>query len=631
MTDAELDQRIAETLGIAGVSTASLDKARMFQRTRGSSLAGAVHELHLSPDEVLNGALQELTGARSVDPRLLTVYPDFVESVHQLIPREIAASMLVFPAQIDANAIHVCMVNPTDGWTARSLESLSGCRVVPFVANEVAIQSALERHYGVFKTGQPTRAGQRSSAEAEVVYRLRLAEPIEQLVRPAEALINRTRDAIARDPKALATVIREPAIIRLVHQIIVRAVEAGASDIHVEPLADLLRIRTRVDGRVRVFAELPPGAARVVVARLKSMADLPIEPAKEPLDGRIGYDLTWNRPIDLRFSLVPAVTGENVVMRVLDRSRERKDLTDLGLDAHTLRLVREAAELPNGLLLVTGPTGSGKTSTLYALLDTLNASDTCVLTAEDPVESNIKGVTQVQCSEESGVGFAAALRSFLRQDPDVIMVGEIRDVETAETALKAALTGHLVLSTLHTNDASGAVLRLLNMNIEPFIIASALRIVIAQRLIRRLCTECRKPAPPERVQNWLSSLDATLAAQLLEVRANEAAGNDTWPSRLDARTAEQLGAVTVFEAAGCDRCGQTGYKGRTGIFEVLWMTDALEGLALARASAADLRKQARREGMRSLRDAGWMKVVAGETTIEEVLENTLGESIGAAP
>ena len=605
MTDAELDQRIAETLSIAGVSCASLDKARLFQRSRGSSLAGAIHELHLAPDDLLNGALQELTGARSVDPRLLTVYPDFVESVHQLIPREVAASLLVFPAQIEANSIHVCMVNPTDGWTARALESLSGCRVLPFVANEVAIQSALERHYGAFRSGQPTRAGQRAPADAEAAYRLRLDEPIEHLVKPAEALINRTRDAIGRDPKALATVIRDPAIIRLVHQIIVRAVEAGASDIHVEPLSDMLRVRTRVDGRVRVFAELPPGAARVVVARLKSMADLPLEPAKEPLDGRIGYDLTWNRPIDLRFSLVPAVTGENVVMRVLDRSRQRKDLTDLGLDAHTLKLVREAAELPNGLLLVTGPTGSGKTSTLYALLDTLNASDTCVLTAEDPVESNIKGVTQVQCSEEAGVGFAAALRSFLRQDPDVIMVGEIRDVETAETALKAALTGHLVLSTLHTNDASGAVLRLLNMNIEPFIIASALRIVVAQRLIRRLCQACRRPAPPEKVQTWLSSLDAD--------------------------TIDTYRGVTIFEAVGCDRCGQAGYKGRTGIFEVLWMSDALEGLALARASAAEIRRQARREGMRSLRDAGWMKVVAGETTVEEVLENTLGESSGAAP
>jgi type II secretory ATPase GspE/PulE/Tfp pilus assembly ATPase PilB-like protein len=434
--------------------------------------------------------------------------------------------------------------------------------------------------------------------------------PIERYIDPAVALINRNRDALLRDPGALEGIIRDPAVIRLVQQILCRAIESGASDVHVESIGDGLRVRARVDGAMRVCHQLPPTAAGPIVARLKAMADLPIQPSPLPLDARIGYDLVWGRGIDLRLSAVPSVTGEKIVMRVLDRSRRRWQLADLGVDPATRAELERALALPNGLLLVTGPTGSGKSSTLYAMLDQLNEDDTCILTAEDPVESRIAGITQVQCDEAAGLTYAAALRSFLRQDPDVLMVGEVRDAETADIALKAALTGHLVLSTLHTNDAPGAVLRLVNMDLEPFIIASALRLVVAQRLIRRLCPDCKGEAGPD-------SETARMVSRGLAAAGAPAPG-------------------VLYEPVGCPKCEQTGYRGRTGIFEVLRVTESIEELIIGRGSAAAIRGRAQAEGMRTLRMAGLAKVAAGETSLAEVLEQTVadtdaGEEPGGRP
>jgi type IV pilus assembly protein PilB len=599
VTDPELDDRLAELLvGYQVVGQSVIDHARKFQSARRCTLAGALVGLHVVPEDTVAQLLEELTGVRAVDPSLMTVYPDFVERMNVLLPPKVIGRILAFPAQAEVNAIHVCMLNPTDGWTIRALESLSGCRIVPLVAHEAALVAALEQHYGAHVDGPIAYApgGQEAAAEA---YQALLAQPFEGFLAPAIALINRRRDAIARDPAALEGIIREPAVIRLVQQILARAVEANASDIHIEPLGDALRVRLRIDGAMRLAHRLPANAATPVMARLKAMADLPIGPAATPLDARIGYDIVWGRGVDLRFSLVPSVTGEKVVLRVLDRSRERRALADLGMDATSQAAIEAAADLPNGLLLVTGPTGSGKSSTLYALLDRLNDDDTCVLTAEDPVESRVAGVTQVHCDEAAGLSFASALRSFLRQDPDVMMVGEIRDAETADIALKAALTGHLVLSTLHTNDAPGAVLRLVNMNLEPFMIASALRLVVAQRLIRRLCKACRVRVDPgsEAGRTRLKTLPD-------EVRA-------------------ALDGEAFHEPAGCPACDGTGYRGRTGIFEVLKVTDGIEELIIQRASAQAIRTRARAEGMRTLRDAALHKVALGETSIAEVLEHTV--------
>jgi type IV pilus assembly protein PilB len=515
--------------------------------------------------------------------------------------------MNVFPAQAEINAIHVCMMNPTDGWTARALEAVSGVRVVPVVAHETAIAAAIEKHYSKYLSGPIKFEPDASRDAAEDVYRSMLDQPFEEFLRPAVALVNRNRDAIQRDPNALESIIRNPVIIRLVQQTLCRAIESGASDVHIEPTGDSLRLRTRIDGAIRIFHILPPNMTAPIVARLKAMAEVPIHPSPIPIDARIGYELVWGRAIDLRFSAVPAVTGEKIVMRVLDRTRARRELKDLGVDGRTREQLETACDLPNGLLLVTGPTGSGKSSTLYALLDRMNGEDVCIVTAEDPVESRIIGVTQIQCNEEAGLTYMAALRSFLRQDPDVIMVGEVRDTETADIALKAALTGHLVLSTLHTNDSPGAVLRLTNMNIEPFVIASALRLVVAQRLIRRLCRECKRPLPMDSEQRRL----------LLESLSD--AGRDI------------VRGATLYEAVGCPACSASGYRGRVGIFEILRVTENIEELIIKRASAAAIRGVARAEGMLTLREAGLHKAAEGETSISEVLEHTIADVEEPAP
>jgi type II secretory ATPase GspE/PulE/Tfp pilus assembly ATPase PilB-like protein len=327
------------------------------------------------------------------------------------------------------------------------------------------------------------------------------------------------------------------------------------------------------------------------------MAEAPIGHAAEPIDSHIGYNLVWGRGVDLRFSLVPAVTGEKIVLRVLERTRARRDLKDLGVDEYTYKSLVEACDLPNGLILVTGPTGSGKSSTLYSLLDRLNTEDMSVLTAEDPVESRLAGITQVQCQPGTPMTFATVLKSFLRQDPDVMMVGEVRDAETADIALKAALTGHLVLSTLHTNDAPGAVLRLLNMDLEPFIVASSLRLILAQRLVRRLCPDCK--AVDDAIGDKLAALAASDDVKLPK------------------------GEARIFKAVGCAKCGNSGYRGRTGIHEVLKVTSRIENLILARADAPAIREAARRDGMNTLRQAGWRKALSGETSLTEVFEHTI--------
>lgn len=598
MTDGEFDQRLAELLVSSKVLDQSrLESARVFQASRGGTLAGAVQSLHLASDKALRALLEEITGIRTVDPSLMTVYPDFIERVNTLVPAHVWAAMLAFPAQMEVNRIHVCLVNPTDARYRRALESISGCEIVPLLATEPAVREALQKHYGPWLHGHDLRYhGEASLAMAERAYREIVAAPFETYLDPAVSFANRTRDTLGSAAgQGLETLAREPVIIRLVQQVLVRAVEAGASDVHVEPAEARLRVRMRVDGALRVVHDLPVSVVVAVTARLKAMADVPMTPAPVPIDARIGYDIVWGRPIDLRFSLVPSVSGEKIVMRVLDRARERRELRDLGVDDETRERLEEASDLPNGLLLVTGPTGSGKSSTLYALLDRLNTEDGCILTAEDPVESRILGVTQVQCDAE-GLTYALALRSFLRQDPDVIMVGEVRDAETADIALKAALTGHMVLSSLHTNDAAGAVLRLLNMGLEPFVVASALRLVVAQRLVRRLCRECKVPVEIDTATHPLTS-----AFERLRDR----------------------GRATVFEPHGCHACSGSGYRGRTGIFEVLRVTAGIEDLVMRRCSVSDVRRRARQDGMRTLREAALFKVLEGDTSMAEVTEHTV--------
>jgi type IV pilus assembly protein PilB len=524
-----------------------------------------------------------------VDPSLMTVYPDFVQRMNDLLPPDVVVGLWIFPVQIEGGSIHVCLLNPGDTAVLGALERVSGCRILPLASHEGAIGTALQQHYASHVDGPVQFKGAESLAAAEGAYRRALEAPIEEREQDAAALVSRMREVVERDPERFDDMLREPALVRLVHQLLVRSIEMGASDVHVEPMATGLRVRVRVDGAMQVAWSLPPVLAAPVVGRLKLLADLPTRGDAGTLDSAISQGLVWGRAVDLRVSVVRAITGDTVVLRIIERERTTLTLRDLGADAATDALLKRASELPNGLILVTGPTGSGKTSTLYALIQALNRADMCIITAEDPVETRVGGVVQVQCGEQTSLGFAEALRSFLRQDPDVMMVGEIRDLETAEIALKAAMTGHLVLSTLHTNDAVGAVLRLINMGLEPFLVASSLRLVLAQRLVRRLCRRCRTPGT--------------------EVHQVPVGGTSV--------------AVTPWVAAGCEACGRTGYRGRLGIFETLWVSEDVEDLIANRASARDLRVAGARAGLITLRESARRAVEAGETSIDEMLEHTM--------
>ncbi|MGH9334869.1 MAG: GspE/PulE family protein, partial [Vicinamibacteria bacterium] len=560
MKHAEFEQAITDRLVQYGYVQAPLvERARAFHQSRPMTFLRALLELKLATADVVGALVEEIAGTSVVDPSLLTVYPEYIETVSKLIPKELVTQALVFPVQSELNAIRVAMLNPTDRRLVSALEGISGCRVHPVAGLEQPLAAAISQHYGVSLNGVPAPALDADEALRLVddLVRKRLEAPMETYSDPAVALVNRNRDKIKSDMGALTAIVRDPDIIRFVHQMLLRLVLEGASDVHFEPMEIAFRVRARIDGAMRTAWSFPTPVAIATIARLKVMAGVEMKPSSEPIDARISYDLIWGKDVDFRFSSLPSLFGEKIVLRALDRSRKRQGLTELGFDPECLRRVQEAAERPNGLLLVTGPTGSGKTSTLYALVDHLNREDVNIVSAEDPVESKIAGVTQVHCGEETGVTFADALRSFLRQDPDVILVGEVRDQETADIALKASLTGHLVMSTLHTNDAPSTILRLLNMNLDPFMVGSAVRLVLAQRLVRRLCVKCKKPAAPKPQGSFTESENAILKGAML------------------------------FEPGECEECGKTGYRGRRGIFEALAVTDELEELIARKASVVE--------------------------------------------
>ncbi|MEO2138192.1 MAG: GspE/PulE family protein, partial [bacterium] len=376
-------------------------------------------------------------------------------------------------------------------------------------------------------------------------------------------------------------------------QVLSRAVEQHASDIHVEPFENELRIRYRVDGVLHDIDSPPRSQAAAIISRIKLMAKLNIAERRLPQDGRIKLRLV-GREIDLRVSSLPTLYGESVVMRILDRSSISVDLTGLGLPQATLDEFTGMIIQPHGLVLVTGPTGSGKTTTLYAALDKINSSEKKIITIEDPVEYQLAGVNQIHVKSQIGLTFASGLRSIVRQDPDVIMVGEIRDAETAEIAIQAALTGHLVFSTLHTNDAAGAISRLLEMGVEDYLLASSLIGVMAQRLVRRLCPDCKQPV----------KAGSELAGELAEVEDS---------------------ASSVYDSGGCPACSGTGFRGRCGIYELLQVDDSTRAQILSRASASEIKNKAVESGMRSLRDDGWRTVKNGVTSVAEVLRVTQDE------
>jgi general secretion pathway protein E len=547
------------------LSLEDLRKVRRLQQERGERLERLLVDLGFIGEEDFIPLLSQYLGVPAVTRR---EFPSTFVPLGSLNLTFLRHERIL-PLAVRDGVMQVAMADPGDFYSIQALQLATNLRIEPVLARERDIVDALDTYYGngASKTDAP------ADADGEVEF-----------VSEDEEDVDHLRDLASEAP-----------VIRLVNLVINRAVEQRASDIHIEPFEQELKIRYRIDGVLHDVETPPRRLQAAIVSRVKIMAKLNIAERRLPQDGRIKLRI-MGREIDLRVSTLPTLYGESVVMRILDRSGIVLDLGQLGFEKDTLGQFNQLIVRPYGMILVTGPTGSGKTTTLYAALEKINSPDKKIITIEDPVEYQLTGVNQIHVRPQIGLTFANGLRSIVRQDPDVIMVGEIRDAETAEIAIQAALTGHLVFSTLHTNDAAGAVARLLEMGVEDYLLASSLLGVLAQRLVRRVCVNCRVPA--DRGVETLSDLAAK-----------------------DAR-----GHSTVYEARGCEECAGTGYRGRCGIYELLVVGDQVRDLILKRASADMIKQEAVRRGMRTLREDGWLKVrQEGVTTVAELLRVTQEE------
>ena len=583
-----------------------LREALDYQREHGGRLGFNLVKLGLVSDDMVTAVLSRQYGVPSVNLDLFEIDPGVI----RLIPREVAEKYSVLPLSRVGATLTLAMVDPTNVFAMDDIKFMTGLNIEPVVVSEAGVHEAIEDYYGAASkelelaslvdmtpagsngNGHANGNGHGFGLPAETVS-------LDQLDFDEEA--SKDVEVVDEDDEidvsSLARMGEDAPVVRLVNVLLVDALQRGASDIHVEPYEKDLRIRFRIDGVLYDVMHPPMRLRDALVSRIKIMSKLDISEKRLPQDGRIKIKLKHEgraRELDFRVSTLPTLFGEKVVLRILDKEKLMLDMTKLGFEQDSLAKFQRNIAKPYGMVLVTGPTGSGKTNTLYSALQSLNTMETNIMTAEDPVEFNLVGVNQVQMKEQIGLNFAAALRSFLRQDPNIILVGEIRDFETAEIAIKAALTGHLVLSTLHTNDAPSTISRLMNMGIEPFLVATSVNLIQAQRLIRRICSECKAehPTPPE---------------ALVEVGF----------------TPEEARAVKTFKGKGCARCNNTGYKGRIGLYEVMEITDDMRELILIGASSLELRKRATENGMLTLRQSGLMKIKHGVTTIEEVVRETV--------
>jgi type IV pilus assembly protein PilB len=546
------------------ISLQQLRKAQEAQTRDGGRLGYHLIKTGAIEEQKLTDFLSKQYGVPAINLKDFDIEPEVIK----LVPKEVAEKHLVIPVNRAGQALIVAMSDPSNIYAVDDLKFLTGYNIEAVVASEVAIKEAIETYYA--QKG-PSYEDVLGEVEEDVEFDRGTEENVVDLEKAAD----------------------EAPVVKLVNLILLDAIKKGASDIHVEPYEKDFRVRYRIDGVLYEVMKPPVKLKAALVSRLKIMADLDIAERRLPQDGRIKLRIAGGKEMDFRVSVCPTLFGEKVVMRLLDKSNLQLDMTKLGFEEQQMKWFQEAIDRPYGMVLVTGPTGSGKTTTLYSALSKLNQIADNISTAEDPVEFNFAGINQVQMHDDIGLNFAAALRSFLRQDPDIIMVGEIRDFETAEIAVKAALTGHLVLSTLHTNDAPATVSRLLNMGIEPFLVTASLNLILAQRLCRKLCQECKKAAEID-VQ---ALIDAGMAA-------DEAAG------------------ATVYEPGGCRNCNDRGYRGRIAVYEVMPFFDPLKELVINGASTAEIKQEAIRLGMQSLRMSALKKVQAGITTLEEALGNT---------
>jgi type IV pilus assembly protein PilB len=548
------------------ISVQQLRKAQEEQQKTGTRIGTALIKVGAIEESKLTDFLSKQYGVPAINLKEFDVEPDIIK----LVPKDVASKHLVVPVNRAGRALIVAMCDPSNIYAVDDLKFLTGYNIEAVVASEPAIREAIERFYA--EKGPSLE----SIVEDMGVDDVELTETSEDNVEEA---------AKAAD---------DAPVIKLVNLILKDAIGKRASDIHVEPYEKDFRVRFRIDGVMYEVMKPPMKLRNAIISRLKIMASLDISERRLPQDGRIKIKLGGGKEMDFRVSVCPTLFGEKVVMRLLDKSNLQLDMTKLGFDPEPLKWFKEAIDRPYGMVLVTGPTGSGKTTTLYSALAALNDPTTNVSTAEDPVEFNFAGINQVQMQDSIGLNFAAALRSFLRQDPDTIMIGEIRDFETAEIGVKAALTGHLVLSTLHTNDAPGTVSRLLNMGIEPFMVTASLNLILAQRLLRRLCNNCKR-----QVEN-------------VDEQALINAGVP----------ADKIGSFTVYEKGGCKECNDRGFRGRVAVYEVMPFWDGLKEIVINGASAAELKQEAIRLGMQTLRMAAISKVIAGVSTVDEAVSNT---------
>jgi type IV pilus assembly protein PilB len=569
------------------INADQLQQALTFQRQHGGRLGAHLVKLGYVRDQDLAELLSRQYGV----PSIALGKFELDNAVLKLVPAETAWKYQVVPLCRAGNTLTIAMTDPTNVFAMDDIKFMTGYHVEPVVASEAALLEAIEKYYG-------TSAAPRSLPTAAPVSALEVAtRALEEMPAADSDTVEVLEDLEEISVEALARQGEEAPVIKLVNVLLMSAISKGASDIHLEPYEKEFRIRFRIDGILYNVMSPPMRMRDAVTSRMKIMAKLDIAEKRLPQDGRIKIRFSDHgemKDIDFRVSCLPTLFGEKIVLRLLDKAKLMLDMTKLGFEPASLARFEAAIARPWGMVLVTGPTGSGKTNTLYSSISRINTISTNIMTAEDPVEFNLAGVNQVQVREGIGLNFAAALRSFLRQDPNVILVGEIRDFETAEIAVKAALTGHLVLSTLHTNDAPSTISRLMNMGIEPFLVASSLNLVAAQRLVRRVCQNCKTldPVPPSALQH--AGFGAVEAATL-----------------------------SVYRGTGCDKCNNTGYRGRVGLYEVMEVTDELRELILVGASSLELRRKAIEEGMLTLRASGLQKVRDGVTSVEEVVRETV--------
>ena len=605
--------RIGKLLvGAKLITDQQLREAVAIQKQKGGNghLSGTLVKLGFIEEEKLLGFLAQQYRVPAVN---LNSYPLIDPSIIKLVPIELVRKHMVLPLKRVGSNLTVAMADPTNVFGLDDLKFRTNYSIHPVIASESALVDAIKRYYGAGQGGYFEEAKSTDTSKLLEVkdYTINDLESggefnvleegatidVEDFDKTVGDLLDSVEVAEDEQEQGYETGVVEAPIVKLVNGILVNALKTGCSDIHIEPYENVFRVRYRLDGNMMTVMNLPLKVKNAMVSRVKIMAKLDIAERRLPQDGRIKLKLGAKRDVDFRVSVMPTLFGEKACLRVLDKASVQLDMTKLGLEDQQRNELKTALAAPYGMILVTGPTGSGKTTTLYSALQALNTPAVNICTAEDPVEFNFMGINQVQVHPDIGLTFAAALKAFLRQDPDIIMIGEIRDYETGEIGVKSALTGHLVLASLHTNDAPSTINRLLNMGIEPFLVASSVVVIIAQRLARRVCKDCKVPDPE------------VTPAVLKKIGMSE----------------EEIAVAKPYKGVGCGTCNQTGYKGRVALYQVMTISDRIRSGILQGASTEEIRKLSIEDGVKTLRMSGLTKIAEGITTISEVESCTVAD------